>query len=133
MDNPLNWYRVEYDYEQRQTRSASLYYSRSIRWRPRSIASNDAESAAAVARDELDAFLLVTQWIEAGMPKIVVYATDEEAVLALEQAAQQNQIPACLIRDAGRTVVAPGTITCIGIGPASTRSIDSLTGSLPLL
>ena len=68
MDNPLNWYRVEYDYEQRQTRSASLYYSRSIRWRPRSIASNDAESAAAVARDELDAFLLVTQWIEAGMP-----------------------------------------------------------------
>lgn len=94
--------------------------------------------AAQVAHAAVGAFLAASTeaqsaWIEAGMPKIVVCATDEEAVLALEQAAQQNQIPACLIRDAGRTVVAPGTITCIGIGPASTRSIDSLTGALPLL
>jgi PTH2 family peptidyl-tRNA hydrolase len=94
--------------------------------------------AAQVAHAAVGAFLAASLearavWIQAGMPKIVVYAADEEAILALEQAAQQNQIPACLIRDAGRTVVAPDTVTCIGIGPASAKSIDSLTGSLPLV
>ena len=94
--------------------------------------------AAQVAHAAVGAFLAASAeaqaaWIEAGMPKIVVYAIDEQAILALERAANQNLIPACLIRDAGRTVVAPGTITCIGIGPASAKQIDSLTGSLPLV
>ena len=94
--------------------------------------------AAQVAHAAVGAFLAATTdaqaaWIQAGMPKIVVYADDAEAILALERAARQNEIPVCLIRDAGRTVVSPGTITCIGIGPALTEKIDSLTGSLPLV
>ena len=94
--------------------------------------------AAQAAHAAVGAFLAASSeaqvaWLEAGMPKIVVYASDEQAILALEQAAHQNQIPACLIRDAGRTVVSPGTITCLGIGPAAAKGIDSLTGALPLV
>jgi peptidyl-tRNA hydrolase, PTH2 family len=54
-------------------------------------------------------------------------------LLALESAAQQRKTPVCLIRDSGKTVVHPGTITCVGIGPPVAASIDSLTGSLPLV
>jgi PTH2 family peptidyl-tRNA hydrolase len=94
--------------------------------------------AAQVAHAAVGAFLAATAdaqatWIEAGMPKIVVFASDEAALHALESAARQRQIPVCLIRDEGRTVVPPETITCIGIGPALATSIDSLTRSLPLV
>jgi peptidyl-tRNA hydrolase len=67
------------------------------------------------------------------MPKIVVYGADDAALLALETAAQQRQIPNSLIRDAGRTIVPAGTVTCIGLGPAPRESIDALTGTLPLV
>lgn len=66
-------------------------------------------------------------WLEAGMPKIVVYGAHDAALLDLETAAQQRQIPTSVVRDAGRTVVPAGTITCIGIGPAPRESIDVLT------
>ena len=36
-------------------------------------------------------------------------------------------------RDAGRTELAAGTITCLGIGPAGEAELDRLTGNLPLL
>ena len=36
-------------------------------------------------------------------------------------------LPTALIRDAGHTVVAPGTITCLGIGPAQVSAIDAVT------
>jgi PTH2 family peptidyl-tRNA hydrolase len=94
--------------------------------------------AAQVAHAAVGAFLAATtdaqaMWIEAGMPKIVVYASDDDALRDLESAAQQRRIPVCLIRDEGRTVVPPETLTCIGIGPALATSIDSLTGALPLV
>jgi peptidyl-tRNA hydrolase len=47
--------------------------------------------------------------------------------------ALEADIPAYLVRDAGRTVIAAGTVTCLGLGPASIREIDALTGALVLL
>ena len=38
-----------------------------------------------------------------------------------------------LITDAGHTVVAPGTRTCLGIGPADDATLDRLFGDLKLL
>jgi peptidyl-tRNA hydrolase, PTH2 family len=67
------------------------------------------------------------------MPKIVVYAADEDALMQLETAARQHHIPACLVHDAGRTVIPAGTITCLGLGPASADALDPLTGELPLV
>lgn len=94
--------------------------------------------AAQVAHAALGAFLAASReaqaaWLAAGMPKIVVYGAHDAALLDLETAAGQRQIPHCVIRDAGRTVVPAGTVTCIGIGPAPRESIDALTGMLPLV
>lgn len=73
------------------------------------------------------------RWLEEGMPKVVLRADDEAQLTELELRVADAGLPAVLIRDAGRTVVAPGTVTCLGIGPAEDAAIDALTGTLRLV
>jgi PTH2 family peptidyl-tRNA hydrolase len=94
--------------------------------------------AAQVAHAAVAAFLRTDPqsqlaWLEAGMPKIVVAARSEEDLVALEADAKAANIPAAAIRDAGRTVVEAGTLTCLGLGPAAEAEINKITGDLPLL
>jgi PTH2 family peptidyl-tRNA hydrolase len=51
----------------------------------------------------------------------------------LEARAREQQIPTCLVHDAGRTVIPAGTITCLGLGPAATDVLEPLTGTLRLV
>jgi len=71
-------------------------------------------------------------WLAECMPKVVVHGGEIE-MARLETLAMAKGIPLALIRDAGKTVVAPGTLTCLGLGPATDEEIDSVTGALPLL
>ena len=94
--------------------------------------------AAQVAHGSVGAFLETNEddqqaWIDEGMPKIVLSVPGEEDLLRLEAAAREHGLPACLIEDAGRTVIPEGTITCLGLGPAPDDLIDELTGDLKLL
>lgn len=73
------------------------------------------------------------EWLTAGMPKIVLATNSEEELLGYYHQAMENNMPAELIKDAGKTVVEAGTVTCIGIGPANEAQIDSITGALKLL
>ena len=76
---------------------------------------------------------LFTEWIQLGQKKIAVYADDEAHLLAIKRAAEDRSIPAVLIKDAGRTVVAAGTTTCIAIGPADADDLEPITGELKLV
>ena len=38
-----------------------------------------------------------------------------------------------VIEDAGKTVVAPGTVTCLGIGPHEEKEIEKITGKLKMV
>ena len=67
------------------------------------------------------------------MPKAVLKASDEAALRELQVKARSAGLPVALIEDAGRTVVAEGTVTCVGIGPASAAQLEPLTGQLKLL
>ncbi len=94
--------------------------------------------AAQVAHAAVGAFVEAeddarVNWLEEGMPKVVVQANDEQELRHLLDMAIQAGIPACLVEDAGRTVVAAGTITCLGLGPAADDEIDFLTRDLKLL
>ena len=66
------------------------------------------------------------------MPKVVLRCESEQELLELEAAAERAGLPNALIRDAGHTVVAAGTVTCLGIGPAQIDAIDALTRELKL-
>lgn len=71
-------------------------------------------------------------WLDAGMPKVVLRCESEAALLALADEAEAAGLPTMLVRDAGRTVVEAGTITCVGIGPDTAAKIDAVTGTLKL-
>ena len=75
----------------------------------------------------------VQAWDEEGMAKIVLKTENEKSLLKLLQEAKDQGIKTALITDAGKTVVAPGTKTCIAIGPDEEEKIDEITGSLKLI
>ncbi|MCS7096069.1 MAG: peptidyl-tRNA hydrolase Pth2 [Candidatus Bathyarchaeota archaeon] len=72
-------------------------------------------------------------WIKEGQCKIVVKVKSEKELLELRKQANEMDLPNALIVDSGLTEIPPGTITCLGIGPAPVEKIDKLTGGLPLL
>lgn len=75
----------------------------------------------------------VKQWRQEGMAKIVLKIADEKALLQLLQQAKDAGLATALITDAGKTVVAPGTTTCMAAGPADEETINHIFGSLQLL
>ncbi len=94
--------------------------------------------AAQVAHASVGAFVEAeddarVRWLEEGMPKVVLQVPETGDLLRLYELALENGLPACLVEDAGRTVVPAGTLTCLGIGPALDEDLDRLTGDLKLL
>jgi PTH2 family peptidyl-tRNA hydrolase len=94
--------------------------------------------AAQVAHASMASYLESTasaqaEWLQCGMPKIVLSVATEEELLVHYNLAVEANLPASLIKDAGRTVVQSGTLTSVGIGPADPAKIDQITGALKLL
>ncbi|XP_012380241.1 peptidyl-tRNA hydrolase 2, mitochondrial [Dasypus novemcinctus] len=75
---------------------------------------------------------LLQQWEYCGQPKVVVKAPDEEALGELLTHAKMLGLTVSLIQDAGRTQIAPGSRTVLGIGPGPADLIDKVTGHLKL-
>jgi len=72
-------------------------------------------------------------WLKEGQCKITVKTGSEKELLKLEEEAEKLGLPSALISDRGLTQLQPGTITCLGIGPAPSNKIDKVTGKLALL
>ena len=73
------------------------------------------------------------KWRTEGMKKIVVKVKSEEELYKIKQKAEEANIATAIITDAGHTYVAPGTVTCLGIGPDKEEVIDEITSKLQLL
>lgn len=71
-------------------------------------------------------------WIKEGQCKIAVKAHSKQELLELEKKAKKLKMPSALITDRGLTELPPGTITCLGIGPAPSSQVDKITGALNL-
>ncbi|XP_012503879.1 PREDICTED: peptidyl-tRNA hydrolase 2, mitochondrial isoform X2 [Propithecus coquereli] len=75
---------------------------------------------------------VLRQWEYCGQPKVVVKAPDEETLVELLTHAKMLGLIVSLIQDAGRTQIAPGSRTVLGIGPGPADLIDKVTGHLKL-
>jgi PTH2 family peptidyl-tRNA hydrolase len=71
-------------------------------------------------------------WLRDGQPKVVLKIDGAEELENLCAAAEAAGLPVERIRDAGRTQVAPGTLTCCAIGPAAEEDIDPVVTELTL-
>ncbi|GJN87959.1 hypothetical protein Rhopal_000914-T1 [Rhodotorula paludigena] len=76
---------------------------------------------------------LVRHWERTGQAKIAVKCDSEDELQILQASAKSLGVCARSIQDAGRTQVAPGSTTVLGIGPAPVRVINQVTGHLKLL
>ena len=94
--------------------------------------------AAQVAHAAVEAVLRsdkkdVTAWRNEGMPKIVLKVANLKELQKFNQLAKDSGFKTALITDAGRTVVEPGTVTCLAIGPENEEKLNKLIGELKLL
>jgi PTH2 family peptidyl-tRNA hydrolase len=72
-------------------------------------------------------------WLDEGQPKVVLSVSDADQLSEIAAAADAAGLPVHVIRDAGRTQLAPGTPTCCAVGPAESARVDAVTGGLSLL
>ena len=94
--------------------------------------------AAQVAHAAVEATLKssnakVSEWRSQGQKKIVLKVNDEKELVDHLKRARAEKLITALITDAGKTCIAPGTKTCLGIGPDSEHKIDKITGKLPMV
>ncbi|MBR9691741.1 peptidyl-tRNA hydrolase [Candidatus Woesearchaeota archaeon] len=75
----------------------------------------------------------VAAWKSQGQKKIVLKVKDEKELLEFVNLAKAAGLKTALITDAGKTVIAPGTKTCLGIGPDDEEKIDSVTSKLKMV
>jgi PTH2 family peptidyl-tRNA hydrolase len=94
-------------------------------------AGHAAVSAAEYARKNRPEWW--NPWINEGQCKIAVKVSSEKEILDLERKARIANLPIALIVDRGLTELPPETTTCLGIGPAPSNKVDSVTGNLRLL
>ena len=76
---------------------------------------------------------VVRAWSRIGQAKVVLKAESTQELEDLEQVCKALNIPCCLVQDAGRTQIAPGSITVIAVGPGTVEEINEVTGTLKLL
>ncbi len=82
------------------------------------------KTAAQVAHASLGAYKkakklspkLIAEWESEGEKKVVLKGTLED-LINFKQWADAKKIPSYMVSDAGRTQLAPGTVTTLGIGP----------------
>lgn len=73
------------------------------------------------------------RWEKQGQAKVALKVESEEDLLMLQAQAMSLGLCAQIIRDAGRTQIASGSTTVLGIGPAPKSKVDEVTGHLKLL
>jgi len=78
-------------------------------------------------------FSMLRRWENWGQAKVTVQVKSEDELLLLQAQAISLGLCAKIIHDAGRTQIATGSATVLGVGPGPKSVIDQVTGHLKLL
>ncbi|KAI8935045.1 hypothetical protein NX059_008709 [Plenodomus lindquistii] len=76
---------------------------------------------------------ILKRWEYMGQAKVALQVKSEEELELLQAQALSLGLVAHIIHDAGRTQIASGSATVLGIGPAPKGVMDQVTGHLKLL
>jgi len=71
----------------------------------------------------------VAAWEQTGCAKIAVKCPSEEEMRIIYDKALKKGLPMYLVEDAGRTQIAAGSRTVLGIGPCPTKNFDDITSN----
>lgn len=75
----------------------------------------------------------LSAWERTGCAKIAVKCPNEEEMSRIFDRAVKMGIPLYLVEDAGRTQIAAGSRTVLGLGPAPVRVFEGVTSHLKLM
>ncbi|MFH1641998.1 MAG: peptidyl-tRNA hydrolase Pth2 [Nanoarchaeota archaeon] len=75
----------------------------------------------------------IKKWRNVGEKKVVLKVDCLEDLYKYKMMAEDLGLVTALIMDAGKTVLTPGTVTCLGIGPDKEDKIDRITGKLKMV
>ncbi|EDO33770.1 predicted protein [Nematostella vectensis] len=86
----------------------------------------------ALLQDQDDLGHMLMSWEDSGGMKVVLKGENTAHLLDMETQAKRLQLPFYLVQDAGRTQIASGSVTVLGIFGA-TEEVNKITGKLRLL
>ena len=72
-------------------------------------------------------------WERTGCAKIALKCPTQDELELIAAKAMERDIPMYLVEDAGRTQIAAGSRTVLGLGPAPTYVFDDVTSHLKLM
>ena len=72
-------------------------------------------------------------WFAAGQAKVVVKVKNIEELMAVRKRREELYFPVILVTVSGLTHIPSGALTCVGIGPAPSALIYTVTLELKLL
>mmetsp|Transcript_58432 Transcript_58432/g.88111 ORF Transcript_58432/g.88111 Transcript_58432/m.88111 type:complete len:204 (-) Transcript_58432:19-630(-) len=75
----------------------------------------------------------VKAWEMTGCAKIALKCPTQDALELIAAAAMELDMPVYLVEDAGRTQIAAGSRTVLGIGPAPTYAFEGVSSDLKLM
>lgn len=97
------------------------------------LAAQVAHAAVGAALDaQKGAPGLFREWMAHGQPKVVVKVAGLTELEEIARKARDSKLHTHRVTDAGRTQIAPGTVTCLAVGPDDEGRIDAVTGHLKL-
>ena len=76
---------------------------------------------------------IIKKWEEEGEKKVIVKVSSLEELFEMKEIAKKNNLTNYMVKDAGRTELPIGSITCLAIGPGEDKIIDKVTKNLKLL
>jgi PTH2 family peptidyl-tRNA hydrolase len=76
---------------------------------------------------------VLEKWEREGAKKVVLKVNTLKELLEIYEKVKKEKISCFLVRDAGKTQLKPGTVTCLGVGPDKEDKIDKITKHLKLL
>jgi peptidyl-tRNA hydrolase, PTH2 family len=75
----------------------------------------------------------VRHWRDMGMKKVVLKVANKAELLKYKKMASEIGLVNAMIKDAGRTEIKAGTLTCLAIGPDLVSKVDKVSKDLKMV